>query len=183
MHTERHRRDDALSGASPRCLRGIEMAPVPALCPKRSRRSFGLVKRRRNRAFRYRCKITGQTGRYHRRFPRGRRLLSRLPVYRKKVNWTTPIPLTILIGEADDWTPASLCSSLVNRACRDGAPVDIVIYSEAHHAFDAPDQPLRVRSGLAHTARRDGKATIGTNPAARADAIERVQHILARHLR
>jgi dienelactone hydrolase len=101
----------------------------------------------------------------------------------KKVNWTTPIPLTILIGEADDWTPASLCSSLVNRACRDGAPVDIVIYSEAHHAFDAPDQPLRVRSGLAHTAHRDGKATIGTNPAARADAIERVQHILALHLR
>jgi dienelactone hydrolase len=101
----------------------------------------------------------------------------------RRVNWMTHVPLTILIGEADDWTPASLCSSLVNRVCREGAPVEIVTYPEAHHGFDAPDQPIRVRGGLAHTARRDGKATIGTNPAARADAIDRVQKILARHLR
>jgi dienelactone hydrolase len=101
----------------------------------------------------------------------------------RNVNWTTHIPLTILIGEADDWTPASLCSSLANRACQEGAPVEIVTYPEAHHGFDAPDQPLRVRSGLAHTARRDGKATIGTNTAARADAIDRVQGLLGRHLR
>jgi dienelactone hydrolase len=101
----------------------------------------------------------------------------------KNVRWTTRIPLTILIGEADDWTPASLCSSLVNRACREGAPVEIVTYPEAHHAFDTPDQPVRVRGGLAYTARRDGKATVGTNPAARADAIDRVQRILNRYLR
>jgi dienelactone hydrolase len=100
----------------------------------------------------------------------------------KNLHWTTHIPLTILIGEADDWTPASFCSSLVNRVCREGAPAEIVTYPEAHHAFDAPDQPLRVRGGLAHTARRDGKATIGTNPEARADAIDRVQGILGRHL-
>jgi len=101
----------------------------------------------------------------------------------QNVNWTAHIPLTILIGEADDWTPASPCASLVNRVCREGAPVEIVTYPEAHHAFDAPDQPLRVRSGLAQTARRDGRATIGTNPVARADAIDRVQGILGRHLR
>jgi dienelactone hydrolase len=101
----------------------------------------------------------------------------------QNVKWTTHIPLTILIGEADDWTPAALCSSLVNRVCREGASVEIVTYPEAHHAFDAPDQPLRVRSGLAHTARRDGRATIGTNPVARADAVHRVKEILDRHLR
>ena len=100
----------------------------------------------------------------------------------KNLHWTTHIPLTILIGDADDWTPASFCSSLVNRVCREGAPAEIVTYPEAHHAFDAPDQPQRVRGGLAHTARRDGKATIGTNPEARADAIDRVQGILGRHL-
>jgi dienelactone hydrolase len=98
-------------------------------------------------------------------------------------HWATSIPLTILMGEADDWTPASLCTSLVSRVSREGAPVEIVTYPEAHHGFDAPDQPLRVRGGLAHTARRDGKATIGTNPAARADAVDRVQGILSRHLR
>jgi len=100
----------------------------------------------------------------------------------KKINWTTHIPLTILIGEADDWTPASPCASLANRACREGAPVEIVIYPEAHHGFDAPDQPLRVRSGLAHTSRRDGQATIGTNAPARADAIDRVRGLLSSHL-
>ena len=101
----------------------------------------------------------------------------------KKVGWTTHIPLTILIGEADDWTSASPCASLANRSHEAGAPVEIVTYPEAYHDFDAPDQPLTVRSGLAYTARQDGKATIGTNATARANAIERVRALLARHLR
>jgi dienelactone hydrolase len=100
----------------------------------------------------------------------------------KRAGWTTHIPLTILIGEADEWTAASYCTSLAERACHAGAPVEIFTYPEAHHDFDAPDQPLTVRGGLAYTARRDGQATIGTNPAARADAIERVRALLARYL-
>ncbi|HVO84677.1 MAG TPA: dienelactone hydrolase family protein [Syntrophobacteria bacterium] len=100
----------------------------------------------------------------------------------KKVDWTTRIPLTILIGEADDWTSASPCAALANRARQAGAPVEIVIYPGAHHDFDAPNQPLTVRSGLAHTVRQDGQTTVGTNAAARADAIERVRALLARHL-
>jgi dienelactone hydrolase len=100
----------------------------------------------------------------------------------KRVGWTTHIPLTILIGEADDWTSASPCASLANRSRQAGGPVEIVIYPEAYHDFDAPNQPLTVRRRLARTARGDGQATIGTNAAARADAIERVQALLARHL-
>jgi len=100
----------------------------------------------------------------------------------KKVGWTTHIPLTILMGEADDWTSPFPCTSLANRSGQTGAPVEIVIYPEAYHDFDAPNQPLTVRSGLAYTARRDGRATIGTNAAARANAIERVRALLARHL-
>lgn len=100
----------------------------------------------------------------------------------RKVGWANHIPLSILIGEADDWTLASPCISLANRARQAGAPVEIVVYPKAHHGFDVPDHPLTVRTGLAHTARRDGKATIGANAAARADAIERVQGLLIRHL-
>ncbi len=48
------------------------------------------------------------------------------------------------------------------------------------HGFDAPDSPLRVRQNVAGT--RSGTATIGTDPVARADAIQRVPAYLAARL-
>jgi len=92
--------------------------------------------------------------------------------------WRTRIPLVILIGEADDWTPAASCVSLVERVRKEGGPVEIVIYRSAHHGFDIPGQPLRVRSGLARTTRRDHTATVGEDPVSHADAILRVETLL-----
>jgi len=42
------------------------------------------------------------------------------------------------------------------------------------------NSPLRLRTGLAHTADPTGRAHSGTNPAARADALKRVPQWLAR---
>jgi dienelactone hydrolase len=47
------------------------------------------------------------------------------------------IPTTILIGELDDWSPARDCERLMERRAGKGAPVKLVIYPGAYHAFDA----------------------------------------------
>ncbi|WP_309142439.1 dienelactone hydrolase family protein [Bradyrhizobium sp. sGM-13] len=54
-------------------------------------------------------------------------------------------PTLILIGELDDWTPAEECRNMVDgqdawgisRQER-GAPVKLIVYPGAYHAFDAP---------------------------------------------
>jgi dienelactone hydrolase len=55
------------------------------------------------------------------------------------------VPTLILIGELDDWTPAEECRNMVDG--RDawgisrqerGAPVKLIVYPGAYHAFDAP---------------------------------------------
>jgi dienelactone hydrolase len=52
----------------------------------------------------------------------------------------------ILIGELDDWTPAGECRNMVDglddwgisRRKSEGAPIKLVVYPGAYHAFDAP---------------------------------------------
>jgi dienelactone hydrolase len=96
--------------------------------------------------------------------------------------WSTRTPLLILIGDADDWTPPGPCKQLAARAgfLGIGGAVELHVYPDAHHGFDAPNSPLSVRRDVALTA--SGTATVGTDPAARADAIERVPAFLARNL-
>lgn len=48
------------------------------------------------------------------------------------------IPTIILIGELDDWTPAKDCELWMKRRADKGAPVKLVIYPGAYHAFDLP---------------------------------------------
>lgn len=45
-------------------------------------------------------------------------------------------PIQILIGEADNWTPAKPCSNLVN-SLSGKANIDITTYPNAHHGFDS----------------------------------------------
>jgi dienelactone hydrolase len=94
--------------------------------------------------------------------------------------WHTRTPLMVLIGEADDWTPAAPCQALAARAQAAGEPVSIKVYTGAYHDFDHPNSKVHLNTGLAYTAGGDGAAHSGTDPAARADAIERVDAFLAR---
>jgi dienelactone hydrolase len=95
--------------------------------------------------------------------------------------WSTNIPLLMLLGAKDDWCPAHHCVTVAERAKANGSPIDVVVYPDAHHDFDAPDLALRQRNGLAFAA--GGTAMVGTDPAARADALQRVPAFLRRHLR
>ncbi len=94
--------------------------------------------------------------------------------------WSARVPTLILIGGADDWTLASTCQQMVAGARGRSARAEIVVYPGAPHEFDRADAPLRLRTGLAHTADPTGKAHRGTNPAARAAALKRVPQFLAR---
>lgn len=94
-------------------------------------------------------------------------------------NWRARLPVLILIGSADDWTAAAPCEALARQTAAAGTPVSIVIYPGAYHDFDYPNLPLRSRSGLAYTADTSGTAHVGTDPAARDDALRRVPMFLA----
>lgn len=94
-------------------------------------------------------------------------------------DWHARIPLLILIGAADDWTPAKPCEDLAQQAQASGEPVSIVVYPDAYHDFDHPDLAVHETDDLAFTADGGGSAHTGTNPAARADAIKRVPAFLA----
>jgi dienelactone hydrolase len=103
--------------------------------------------------------------------------------FSKSPHWRPRIPLAILIGEADDWTPAASCRSLVARAKEAGRIAEIVTFPNAYHDFDHPNLALKTRTGLAFTVNKDGTAKIGTNQGARAAAIELVPKILERYLK
>ena len=94
--------------------------------------------------------------------------------------WSARVPTLILTGRADDWTPAAPCEAMVAGALGRSAQTSIVVYPGAYHEFDRPDYPLRVITGLAHSADGSGRAHAGTNASARSDAIRRVTEWLAR---
>jgi dienelactone hydrolase len=86
---------------------------------------------------------------------------------------TMTAPTLILIGEADDWTPAERCREMVAHARPDGAPIALTIYPGAHHGFDVPLLQPGVRY-RGHWLEYD-------EPAAK-DAEEKTRAFLATHL-
>jgi dienelactone hydrolase len=66
----------------------------------------------------------------------------------------------ILIGDADDWTPATRCVRWRELVQTNGHVVQMKIYPGARHAFDAPSPPHYFAGHY-----------IGQDPAARTDAL------------
>jgi dienelactone hydrolase len=91
--------------------------------------------------------------------------------------WSTSIPLLVLNGEADVWTPAVPCKEVVDAAAAKGAPVAIHLYPGAYHDFDWPGQAYRE---LTSDRTAGGVVPIvAMDPAAMADAHHRVLDFLA----
>jgi dienelactone hydrolase len=49
---------------------------------------------------------------------------------------TLTAPTLILMGEADDWTPADRCRNMATHTPPDSAPIELTIYPGVYHAFD-----------------------------------------------
>jgi len=100
---------------------------------------------------------------------------------RHPADWTTGIPLLVLSGAADVWTPIAPCKSFLDGAIVRGSPVDLVAYPGAYHGFDAPNNSQRELPE--YKTRAGAVPIIGTDPAARADALLRVPAFLDRYLK
>ncbi|HEX2826909.1 MAG TPA: dienelactone hydrolase family protein [Burkholderiales bacterium] len=91
-------------------------------------------------------------------------------------------PLIVLIGEADDWTPAAPCKTLIDTVSARGEPASIVVYPGAYHDFDNPTIKARVRTEVPNGARPGEGVTIAPDPKAREDAKVRVKAFFEKHL-
>jgi dienelactone hydrolase len=93
-------------------------------------------------------------------------------------------PLLVLIGEADDWTPAAKCREMVEAMRSRGADARIVTYPGAYHYFDVEGQPKEVLAEVENDNRPGGHgATVSYQAEAATDAHRQIEQFLARHLR
>jgi dienelactone hydrolase len=87
------------------------------------------------------------------------------------------MPMLLLMGESDDFGSLARCKEFVAG----GPPIDADFYPNTYHAFDWPNLPRTVVTNA--KVPPDGHSpTIGSNPEARADAINRVTQFLAKQL-
>jgi dienelactone hydrolase len=99
---------------------------------------------------------------------------------REAASWTSNIPLLVLFGAADVWTPLAPCQNFIAGALARGSRIELHTYPGAYHAFDAPDRPLRRLPQYTTTA--GVVPIVGTDLAARRDAFAQVQAFLHRYL-
>jgi dienelactone hydrolase len=86
----------------------------------------------------------------------------------KRTDWHNLVPLLILMGTADDWTPPAPCQALAAR----NQGITINLFPGAYHDFDVPDDPVHEITGLPYTKNGNGVAHAGQNRAARAQALK-----------
>lgn len=99
----------------------------------------------------------------------------------EKGTWSTIAPLLVLHGQKDNWTPFEPCYRFIEGVRKRGQPVRIVGFPDAVHSFDATGLKLTQRS--APRLKNGALPLIGTDPAARAKALELVPKFFAHHMR
>jgi dienelactone hydrolase len=89
--------------------------------------------------------------------------------------WYNTVPLLILMGAADDWTPPAPCRELSRR----NLDLNLKLFPGAYHDFDVPDDPIHEIHGLPYTKNGDGAAHAGENAAARIQSLQMVPAFFA----
>ena len=87
----------------------------------------------------------------------------------------TSIPLLLLLGEADDWTPPGWCVTIAQQVQQRHQTIEWVVYPRATHAFDSNEYGFGARQYLGHL--------MQYNASAAADAQQRVRAFLREQLR
>ena len=88
--------------------------------------------------------------------------------------WSARVPTLILIGAADDWSPAKDCQTMIDTARGRSALARLIVYPGAYQDFDRENLALQERTGMATSRDGSGRVHVGTNESARDDAQKRV---------
>jgi dienelactone hydrolase len=86
-------------------------------------------------------------------------------------------PLLMLLGEADDWTPAAACKQLAGSVSASMPAVQWQAYDGAYHGFDGT-APVRLRKDVPNGVNPGAGVHVGGDPAARAASAQRLQQFL-----
>jgi dienelactone hydrolase len=86
-------------------------------------------------------------------------------------------PLLMLLGEADDWTPAAPCKALAAAAANTEPAVRFEAYEGAYHGFDGT-AAMRLRADVPNGVKPGAGVHVGGNPAARAASVVRLEDFL-----
>jgi dienelactone hydrolase len=92
-------------------------------------------------------------------------------------NLRPDVPLLILIGELDDWTPAKECLPLA------GERVTVKVYPGAHHSFDSPRPKRYVPARINPSSPTGRGATTEGHAGVWADSIVQTTEFFARYLK
>lgn len=95
-----------------------------------------------------------------------------------KRGYEASAPLLMLVGEADDWTPAIPCKELAAKAR--GPKPQIEAYPDAYHGFDS-NAAVRLRKDVPNGQHPGEGVHVGGNPAAYAASRLRVDAFLREH--
>ena len=93
-----------------------------------------------------------------------------------KRGFRTEVPLLVLVGEADDWTPATACHELARAGV--GRAVQIEGYAGAYHGFDSAG-PVVLRRDVPNGVHPGEGVHVGGNPAAHDASRARMLQFLA----
>ncbi len=88
--------------------------------------------------------------------------------------YTPTAPLLMLLGEADDWTPAAPCKAL---ATQPAGGIQWEAYAGAYHGFDGM-APVRLRADVPNGAHPGQGVHVGADPAAREASALRLAQFL-----
>ena len=88
------------------------------------------------------------------------------------------LPILILLGEADEWSPLNRCQELKAQSRNGGASIELISYPGVFHAFDVPE----LQQGLSLEGQLGRTYWLQYNKEAHEDAAERVKLFLAEHL-
>ena len=75
------------------------------------------------------------------------------------------VPLLVLIGALDDWTPASDCQAMAALPHDGGAPEQVLVFPGAHHAFNGPSVRDHPRDVFGHHLEYNAAADAAANTA------------------
>lgn len=95
-----------------------------------------------------------------------------------KAGYRRAVPLVLMLGEKDDWTPPGPCVELGMAA---GAEVNV--YAGSYHDFDNPVGEVRLRKDVPNGVHPGQGVHVGSNPAAREQAFARLLVLLQQAFR